>query len=217
MPWKRSSGAPMKRAERPHEHRREQRDAEDHHDHRRARAARAAAEPPAPPNSPASSNASPSAMTADDDEQPLAAHAARAPGVSASRIASTGSTCVARRAGHQARDERGDHADHQADDHRARRDHRAGRGQVDAERRQQRAQPRREHARPARIPSTEATKPISERLDDHGVEHLPARRAERAQQRELARALRDGDGERVEDQEAADEHGDAGEHEQRRS
>ena len=54
-----------------------------------------------------------------------------------------------------------------------------------------------------------------ERLDDDGVEHLAARRAERPQQRELARALRDRDREGVEDQEAADEHGDAGEHEQR--
>ena len=42
-----------------------------------------------------------------------------------------------------------------------------------------------------------------------------ARGAEHAQQRELLRALRDGHRERVEDQEAADEQRDAGEHEQR--
>jgi hypothetical protein len=44
---------------------------------------------------------------------------------------------------------------------------------------------------------------------------LRARRAERAQERELARALGDGDRERVEDQESADQEGDAGEDQQR--
>ena len=81
---------------------------------------------------------------------------------------------------------------------------------------QQRAQRRREQqaAEDARRPRRRSR---YQRLDDDRVEHLAARRAERAQQRELARALRDGDGERVEDQEAADEHGDAGEDEQARS
>ena len=66
------------------------------------------------------------------------------------------------------------------------------------------------------MPITDATNPITSVSSDDRVEHLPARRAERAQQRELARALRDRDRERVEDQEAADEHGDAGEDEQAR-
>ena len=52
-------------------------------------------------------------------------------------------------------------------------------------------------------------------LGQHGAQHLAARGAERAQQRELARALGDRDRERVEDQEAADQQRDAGEHEQR--
>ncbi len=58
----------------------------------------AAAEPPAPPNRPASSEASPRPMTANETSSRLRL-TRRAPGVTASRIASTGSTCVARRAG----------------------------------------------------------------------------------------------------------------------
>ena len=50
-----------------------------------------------------------------------------------------------------------------------------------------------------------------QRLDEDGAQHLAARGAERAQQRELARPLGDGDRERVEDQEGADEQRDAGE------
>ena len=45
-------------------------------------------------------------------------------------------------------------------------------------------------------------------------QHLPSRRAERAQRRELARALRDRDRERVRDHEAAHEERDPGEREQ---
>ncbi len=44
-----------------------------------------------------------------------------------------------------------------------------------------------------------------ERLHDDGPAHLPARRAERSQRRELPRALRDRDRERVDDHEGADE------------
>ena len=53
-----------------------------------------------------------------------------------------------------------------------------------------------------------------ERLEDHRPEHLPPRRAERAQGGELPRPLRDRDRERVEDDERADEERDAGEREQ---
>ena len=61
-----------------------------------------------------------------------------------------------------------------------------------------------------------------EQADDGGLEHdraqhLAARRAEHPQQRELARALRDGDRERVVDHERADEQRDAAEDEQRRA
>ena len=70
---------------------------------------------------------------------------------------------------------------------------------------------------PATMPSTEATSPTSERLDDHRDDDLPPRRPERAQQRELPGALRDDDRERVEDDERADEQRHGGEHQQRGS
>ena len=56
--------------------------------------------------------------------------------------------------------------------------------------------------------------PIDQRLEHDRAEHLPARRTERPQGRELARPLRDRRRERVEDDEAADEQGEAGEGEQ---
>ena len=56
--------------------------------------------------------------------------------------------------------------------------------------------------------------PDDERLDDHGSEYLPIRGADRPQGRELARALRDRDRERVCDDERADEERDAPEREQ---
>ena len=55
-----------------------------------------------------------------------------------------------------------------------------------------------------------------ERLGDHGAEHLAAAGAERAKHRELAAPLGHGDAEGVEDDERADEDGDAGEREQHR-
>lgn len=51
-----------------------------------------------------------------------------------------------------------------------------------------------------------------QRLDEHGCEHLPAGRAERAQQRRLAQALCDGDREGVVDAEGRDQQGDPDEH-----
>ena len=56
-----------------------------------------------------------------------------------------------------------------------------------------------------------------QRLDHHRDEDLRARRAQRAQQSELARALCDRDRERVEDDEGADQQRGAREREQRRS
>src|SRR3712207_1061773 len=50
---------------------------------------------------------------------------------------------------------------------------------------------------------------------DHREQHLPPRRSDRAQQSELARALRDGDRERVEDDERADEQRDPAERQER--
>ena len=66
---------------------------------------------------------------------------------------------------------------------------------------------------PAR-PSSAPSSPISERLGDDRGEDLAPRRAERAQHPELGDPLGDGDREGVEDQEGADEEGDAGEDEQ---
>ena len=51
-------------------------------------------------------------------------------------------------------------------------------------------------------------------LQDHGGQHLPARRADRSQRGELARPLRNRDRERVEDHEGADEQGDTRERQQ---
>ena len=70
--------------------------------------------------------------------------------------------------------------------------------------------------RPRKRPATEAATPIGQRLRRHGAEHLAARGAEGAHQRELARALRDRDREGVEDDEGADEQRRAGEGQQRR-
>ena len=61
---------------------------------------------------------------------------------------------------------------------------------------------------------TDARRPIDEPLEDDRAEHLAAGAAERPQRGELARALRDGDRQRVEDDERADEQGDAAEPEQ---
>ena len=67
---------------------------------------------------------------------------------------------------------------------------------------------------PSRKPTTPPTKPSSEPLVDDRPPDLAARRAEGAQQRELAHALGDGDREGVEDQEGAHEQRDEGEREQ---
>ncbi len=63
-------------------------------------------------------------------------------------------------------------------------------------------------------PTSEASEADDERLEDHRAEDLAARRADRPQRGELARSLRDGDRERVEDDERSDEEGDTGEDEE---
>ena len=68
--------------------------------------------------------------------------------------------------------------------------------------------------RPATRPIAEATVADRQRLDDDRAQHLAPAGAERPQQRELTRALRDRDRERVVDRERAHEHGDAAEREQ---
>ena len=69
-------------------------------------------------------------------------------------------------------------------------------------------------ARPLKSPTTEASHSHQERLHDHVPEHLAAGGAEGSERRELARALRDRDRERVRDHERADEERDAAEREQ---
>ena len=64
--------------------------------------------------------------------------------------------------------------------------------------------------RPANSPTIEASNPITSD-SNHGGQDLSARSPDRPQRGELARPLGDGDRQRVEDHERADEQGDAGE------
>ena len=109
--------------------------------------------------------------------------------------------------------QRHERADQQADDDRAALEHEARGRQVDAERLEELVDALRE-AEPGDDADDRADDADRERLEQHRVEHLAARGAERPQQRQLARALRDGDRERVEDQERADQDGDEREREQ---
>ena len=116
------------------------------------------------------------------------------------------------RRGERAR-QRDERADQQADDDRAALEHEARGRQVDAERLEELVDALRE-AEPGDDADDRADEADRERLEQHRVQHLAARGAERAQQRQLARALRDGDRERVEDQERADQDRDEREREQ---
>ena len=126
-----------------------------------------------------------------------------------SRSACTGAIRAVRRAGQP----RGRHRDDDADD--VRRDARSA-GRRSAADRTGRARSCANSARmpiasstPRPSPSVEPTTPTHERLEQHRPGHLPLGRAEGAQQRELAAALGDQDRERVDDQERADDQGDA--------
>ena len=94
-----------------------------------------------------------------------------------------------------------------------RREHERHRRQPEAERGEELEDPRGERDADARADQRRDGAEEQARLE-HGDEHLPAGGADAAQHRQLARALLDGDGERVEDDERADEHRDAGEGEQ---
>ena len=83
----------------------------------------------------------------------------------------------------------------------------AGLRQVDADRDEERVQPL-PHAEAEEQPDHRREEADDEPLEDDGREHLASRAAERPQRCELPRALRDGDRERVEDDERADEEGD---------
>ena len=113
----------------------------------------------------------------------------------------------------QARDQRDDHADDHRDDRRPRREDDAAVRQREADRVEQLEEPLGE-AEAEEQPDDGRSRADHERLDDDRAQHLAARRTHRAVGRELARALRDRDRERVRDHEAADEQRDAAEREQ---
>ena len=91
----------------------------------------------------------------------------------------------------------------------------AGRGQLDADGLEQRPQAGRD-GDAQREPQERADDAQRQPLADHRAHDLAARGAQRAQQRELAHPLGDGDREGVEDDERADEQRDPREGEQRR-
>ena len=163
------------------------------------------AEPPTAAAGRPSSDAA--ARTARDGSRSL-----RADG-SASRSALTGSDLRRpprrQHAGHQ----RHQRADRHRHDRRARLEHRARLGQREVERSEDRVEAGGEAEARAEADDRRA-EPEGERLDHHRAEHLAARGADHAQHRELARALGDGDRERVEDRERAHEDRHAAEHEQ---
>ena len=115
--------------------------------------------------------------------------------------------------GTDAGDERHERAHEERDDHRARREDRRPCGRsipiVTNSLFSNFASPR-----PRKSPSDRAEQADHEGLDHHRPQHLAARRAERAQRRELAHPLGDRDRERVRDHEGADEERDAREGEQ---
>ncbi len=175
---------------------------------------RRGARTPAVTNSPMTSSATPSDGQQDGEDRD---RARRAAALRDEALAQRGDGRDAR--GAQRRREAGDDghdgADEQRDDDRARLDDRAGVRQVGADGLEQRLQALRDE----RPPSSPTSGPRAEHeaLGDDRAQDLAARGAERPQERELARALGDGDREGVEDDERADEERDAGEHEQRRS
>ena len=115
--------------------------------------------------------------------------------------------------GAQRGQQRYEHPHDQRHSHRARGENRARVRQIDAEGDQQRVEPLRQREA-EQEPDQRGEQADCERFQQHRPQHLAPRRAERAQRRKLARALSDGDRERVGDHEAADEQGDPAEGEQ---
>ena len=113
------------------------------------------------------------------------------------------------------REGRHDHAHGVGHDRRTWLEHETAAGQVEAELGEDRLQPlgEAESEREAHRRPDEAD---HQRLKQHRPCHLPAARAERTEQRQLAAALGDQDRERVDDQEGADEQRDRREHQQKR-
>ena len=115
-------------------------------------------------------------------------------------------------------EEPGDHGDErpdeERDDDRPRREDRVRVGQPEPERAGTAPRAPWRARRPRASPMSGREEPDHERLEQHRPQHLTPRGAEGPERRELPRALRDGDRERVEDHERADEERDPGEGEQ---
>ena len=92
----------------------------------------------------------------------------------------------------------------EADDDRARLDDDPAARDVDADQREQALEQSR-HEDAAEDAEAGREEPDHKRLAQHGQQHLPAARADRAQQRELTRPLGDDDRERVVDDEDRDD------------
>ena len=210
-PAKRCIGAPITQASGRTSCGLQQRDAEEHDDRaaaerRRGAAARRAAEEPVRQDG-----------GADDAQQ-------RGDGDPTAAAARLGGQALAQRddrrdprrpqRGDEARQHGHEHADDERDDDRARRDDRRRRRQVGADGLHQPAQAGGEQ-QPAEQPEQRGDQADQAGFEHDRAQHLAAARAQRAQQRQLAGALRDGDRERVVDDEGADEERDAAEDEQR--
>ena len=134
--------------------------------------------------------------------------------VAPSRTAEIGGTRVARSAGKSPASTVTTMPDEQADEDRARTEKtRLSRRQPAAERVEERVETLREQHAECEA-HERGDHADHERLEEDGDADLASGGAERAQRRELARPLRDGDRHRVEDHEGADEQRDAGEREQ---
>ncbi len=118
--------------------------------------------------------------------------------------------------GREAGEHGDDDADEQRDDDRSRLEHGAAVGQVGAERLEQLIERRREPD-PGEQPEHGSDDAEQQAFGDDLAHDLRARGAECPQQAELAGPLRDGDRERVEDDERADDERDVGEDEQERA
>ena len=105
-------------------------------------------------------------------------------------------------------------ADGERHDDRARQQHRRGVGEVEPQVAQELEEAHTE-ADARQQPEQRRDRRHQERLEHHRPHDLPAGRAHRPQQPELAGALGHQDRERVEDDEGADDHADRGEPEQR--
>ncbi len=113
----------------------------------------------------------------------------------------------------EAGDQGDDDPDQESDDHRAEREDKTRRRQLEVERLEERVQPLRE-SDTEEEPDHRCDQTDRERLEEHRGQQLPPRRAERPQRRQLTRSLRDGDRQRVEDDEGADEECDRAEGQQ---